>query len=122
MQEEEARRNSVLSDMLFVSMSHTLSPYIFSLDSRCKQLTDKERVEVKEKIDPVARFLSLEFLLVAHEGIVVLPKFHNCSISFSCSDSWTDDMILKLSTDYVYIVFFFFFFLISQTFCLLLIK
>ncbi|KAL8059166.1 hypothetical protein ABFX02_03G068700 [Erythranthe guttata] len=52
--EEEARRNSVLSDLLFVSVSHTLSPYIFSLDDRCKQLTDKERVQVKERIDPAA--------------------------------------------------------------------
>ncbi|KAJ9554058.1 hypothetical protein OSB04_018103 [Centaurea solstitialis] len=52
--EEEARRNSTMSDMLFIALSHTLSPYIFSLDSRCKQLSDKDRVEVKEQIDPVA--------------------------------------------------------------------
>ncbi|KAI3464857.1 hypothetical protein Pfo_021520 [Paulownia fortunei] len=52
--EEEARRNSVMSDMLFVSLSHTLSPYIFSLDDRCKQLTDRERVQVKERLDPEA--------------------------------------------------------------------
>lgn len=44
-------------DMLFVTSSHTLSPYIYSLDSRCKQLSDKERAEVKEKIDPNARFV-----------------------------------------------------------------
>ncbi|XP_009627640.1 5'-3' exoribonuclease 3 isoform X1 [Nicotiana tomentosiformis] len=50
--EEEARRNSVMNDMLFVSLSHPLSPYIFSLDDRCKQLTDYERVEVKERLDP----------------------------------------------------------------------
>ncbi|KAL6511849.1 hypothetical protein OROGR_021446 [Orobanche gracilis] len=52
--EEEARRNSMMSDMLFVSVSHTLSPYIFSLDDRCKQLIDKERVQVKERLDPGA--------------------------------------------------------------------
>lgn len=52
--EEEARRNSMMFDMLFVASSHTLSPYIFSLDDRCKQLTDRERVEVKEPIDPGA--------------------------------------------------------------------
>ncbi|KAJ8540926.1 hypothetical protein K7X08_001742 [Anisodus acutangulus] len=52
--EEEARRNSVMNDMLFVSLSHPLSPYIFSLDDRCKQLTDNERVEVKERLDPKA--------------------------------------------------------------------
>ncbi|CAN4093962.1 unnamed protein product [Withania somnifera] len=54
LKEEEARRNSVMNDMLFVSLSHPLSPYIFSLDDRCKQLTDRERVEVKEPLDPKA--------------------------------------------------------------------
>lgn len=52
--EEEARRNSIMSDMLFVSLSHTLSPYIFSLDDRCKHMTDKDRVLVKERLDPGA--------------------------------------------------------------------
>ncbi|KAL2512907.1 5'-3' exoribonuclease 3 [Abeliophyllum distichum] len=52
--EEEARRNSVMFDMLFISSSHTLSPYIFSLDDRCKQLTDKERAGIKEPLDPGA--------------------------------------------------------------------
>lgn len=52
--EEEMRRNSVMHDMLFVSVSHPLSPYIFSLDDRCKQLSEKERAAVKEKIDPQA--------------------------------------------------------------------
>ncbi|XP_015073779.1 5'-3' exoribonuclease 3 isoform X1 [Solanum pennellii] len=52
--EEEARRNCVMNDMLFVSLSHPLSPYIFSLDDRCKQLTDDERVEVKERLEPKA--------------------------------------------------------------------
>lgn len=44
-------------DMLFVALSHPLSPYIFSLDDRYKQLMDKERTEVKERIDPKARFV-----------------------------------------------------------------
>ncbi|KAI3700133.1 hypothetical protein L2E82_44751 [Cichorium intybus] len=52
--EEEARRNSTMCDMLFVALSHTLSPYIFSLNDRCKQLSAKERVEVREQIDPIA--------------------------------------------------------------------
>lgn len=50
--EEEARRNSMMFDMLFVSSSHPLSESIYLLDNHCKQLTDKERVEVKERINP----------------------------------------------------------------------
>lgn len=52
--DEEARRNSVMSDMLFVSGSHPLSPYIYSLNSNFGQLPVKERFEVKEKLDPAA--------------------------------------------------------------------
>ncbi|OVA18591.1 zinc finger protein [Macleaya cordata] len=52
--EDEARRNSVMLDMLFVTTSNPLSPYIFSLADRCKQLSNKEGAEVKEKIDPKA--------------------------------------------------------------------
>ncbi|KAJ0454422.1 putative transcription factor interactor and regulator CCHC(Zn) family [Helianthus annuus] len=52
--DEEARRNSRMSDMLFVALSHTLSPYIFSLNDCCKQLSAEERVKVKEQIDPSA--------------------------------------------------------------------
>lgn len=48
----------MMFDMLFVALSHPLSPYIFSLDDRCKQLTDKERSEVKEQINPGARFVA----------------------------------------------------------------
>ncbi|XP_010255163.1 PREDICTED: 5'-3' exoribonuclease 3 isoform X2 [Nelumbo nucifera] len=50
--EEEVRRNSVMCDMLFVTSSHPLSPYIFSLSDRCRQLPDKEQIEVKEKVYP----------------------------------------------------------------------
>ncbi|XP_010244085.1 PREDICTED: 5'-3' exoribonuclease 3-like isoform X2 [Nelumbo nucifera] len=52
--EEEVRRNSMMHDMLFVTSSHPLSPYIFSLDDRCRQLSDEERFEIKEKLDPRA--------------------------------------------------------------------
>ncbi|KAL8128959.1 hypothetical protein V2J09_018114 [Rumex salicifolius] len=49
---DEERRNKMMSDMLFVTVSHPLSPFILSLDVRCKQLPESERVQVKEKIDP----------------------------------------------------------------------
>ncbi|KAG2587801.1 hypothetical protein PVAP13_5NG173600 [Panicum virgatum] len=51
---EEARRNSVMFDMLFVNGSHPLSPYIYSLNSKFGHLPDKERNEIKEKLDPSA--------------------------------------------------------------------
>ncbi|KAK1391190.1 5'-3' exoribonuclease [Heracleum sosnowskyi] len=52
--DEEVRRNSTMYDMFFVAVSHPLSPYIFSLDDRCKQLDGEERTQMKEKLDPGA--------------------------------------------------------------------
>ncbi|KAG5395347.1 hypothetical protein IGI04_025310 [Brassica rapa subsp. trilocularis] len=49
---EEVRRNSVLSDMLFVVSSHPLAELIRSLSSRTIKLSNKERAAVTEKIDP----------------------------------------------------------------------
>ncbi|XP_039022093.1 5'-3' exoribonuclease 3-like [Hibiscus syriacus] len=46
---EEAQRNSTMCDMLFVAASHHLSEQIFSLDNRCKQLPERQRIEVKEE-------------------------------------------------------------------------
>ncbi|MCL7043730.1 hypothetical protein MKW94_007646 [Papaver nudicaule] len=51
---EEARRNSIMQNMLFISISNPLSPYIFSLADRCSQLFNKGGFEVMEKIDPRA--------------------------------------------------------------------
>ncbi|KAL6010336.1 hypothetical protein ACLOJK_000767 [Asimina triloba] len=59
---EEVRRNSVMSDMLFVTLSHPLSPYIYSLDDQCKHLSDKDRADVKEKIDPKASLVSIDLI------------------------------------------------------------
>ncbi|XP_038704868.1 5'-3' exoribonuclease 3-like isoform X2 [Tripterygium wilfordii] len=50
--EEEVRRNSIMLDMLFVLSSHPLSVSIYSLDNRSKQLTDRERANIKELIKP----------------------------------------------------------------------
>ena len=52
-------------DMLFVALSHPLSPYIFSLDDQCKKLTDKERTEVKEQLDPRARLCCVSYILLS---------------------------------------------------------
>ncbi|KAJ0230238.1 5'-3' exoribonuclease [Hirschfeldia incana] len=49
---EEVRRNSVLSDMLFVVSSHPLAELIRSLSSRNIKLSNKEREIATEKIDP----------------------------------------------------------------------
>ncbi|CAN1314862.1 5'-3' exoribonuclease 3 [Linum perenne] len=53
--EEEARRNSFMFDMLFVSSSHTLAQCIYLLDNQSKQLTNNERIEIKERINPELR-------------------------------------------------------------------
>ena len=47
----------MMFDMLFVKSSHPLSVCISILDEKCKRLTDRERVEVKEKIEPGKRFV-----------------------------------------------------------------
>ena len=95
LQEEEVRRNSMMSDMLFVALSHPLSPYIFSLDDRCKQLTDKEQAETKEKLDPRARFggvlISCHFrnfhyeITVPLEGVNRLLQFTENSFLYNFS-------------------------------------
>ncbi|KAB1203693.1 5'-3' exoribonuclease 3 [Morella rubra] len=53
--EDEVRRNSVMFDMLFVKLCHPLSVCISILEEKYKRLTDRERAEVKERIDPVKR-------------------------------------------------------------------
>ncbi|OMO68873.1 putative 5-3 exonuclease protein [Corchorus capsularis] len=48
--EEEARRNSIMCEMLFVAASHCLSEQIFSLVKRCKQMTQVQRTELRSAI------------------------------------------------------------------------
>nr|XP_043631617.1 5'-3' exoribonuclease 3-like [Erigeron canadensis] len=52
--EEEARRNSRMCDMFFVSASHKLSPYIYALNDRRMKLSIKKQSKLKERIDAVA--------------------------------------------------------------------
>jgi 5'-3' exoribonuclease 2 len=51
---EEARRNSVMYDLFFVTVSHPLAPYIFSIYDQGSHLSGQERLEVNEEIDPKA--------------------------------------------------------------------
>ncbi|KAF8109130.1 hypothetical protein N665_0102s0039 [Sinapis alba] len=50
--DEEKRRNSMMSDMLFIATSHRLAELIFSLDNHCRQLSERERLDFKVKIRP----------------------------------------------------------------------
>eukprot|EP00252_Welwitschia_mirabilis_P019688 TRINITY_DN4627_c0_g1_i2.p1 TRINITY_DN4627_c0_g1~~TRINITY_DN4627_c0_g1_i2.p1 ORF type:complete len:763 (-),score=139.65 TRINITY_DN4627_c0_g1_i2:25-2313(-) len=57
---EEVRRNSVMSDMLFVSSSHPLAPCIFSFYDQGMILGQK-RAQVNEDVNPRFRFSSSTF-------------------------------------------------------------
>ncbi|KAI3797349.1 hypothetical protein L1987_32605 [Smallanthus sonchifolius] len=52
--EEETRRNSMMNDMLFVALSHKLSPYISALYDRTRKLPANERAEIKKQINSEA--------------------------------------------------------------------
>lgn len=49
---EETQRNSRMCDMLFVSISHKLSPYIFSLDDQTIKYGSKKRAQINQQIKP----------------------------------------------------------------------
>lgn len=63
---EEVRRNSVMYDLCFVSVSHPLAPYIFSIYDQGSHLSGQERLEVNEKIDPRASGGMNGFLCLCH--------------------------------------------------------
>eukprot|EP00249_Psilotum_nudum_P024524 c29209_g1_i7 orf=683-2164(-) len=52
--ESEVRRNSIMAEMLFVTCSHPLAPYIFSFYDRYGHLSGQERTVAQEKINPIA--------------------------------------------------------------------
>ncbi|KAJ7565603.1 hypothetical protein O6H91_02G066500 [Diphasiastrum complanatum] len=52
--EEEANRNSIASDLLFISSSHRLAAYAVVLYDCYGHLTGMERAQVQEEIDPEA--------------------------------------------------------------------
>ncbi|XP_045826466.1 5'-3' exoribonuclease 3 isoform X4 [Trifolium pratense] len=49
---EEKRRNAIMFEMLFVNSCHPLSACISTLDNKCRNMSNSERADVKEKIDP----------------------------------------------------------------------
>ncbi|KAE9588345.1 hypothetical protein Lal_00003136 [Lupinus albus] len=49
---EEKRRNAIMFDLLFVNSCHPLSVCISTLDNKCRNMSDSERAEVKEQINP----------------------------------------------------------------------
>ncbi|RHN46312.1 putative transcription factor interactor and regulator CCHC(Zn) family [Medicago truncatula] len=50
---EEKRRNAIMFDMLFVNSCHPLSACISTLDNKCRNTSNCERANVKEKINPI---------------------------------------------------------------------
>lgn len=51
---QEIHRNSMRDEMLFVTCSHTLAPFIFSFYDSQGHLKGRQRAEATEKLDPVA--------------------------------------------------------------------
>ncbi|CAL5205825.1 unnamed protein product [Lathyrus oleraceus] len=52
---EEKRRNAMMFEMIFVNLCHPLSACISTLDNKCRNMSNTERADVKEKIDPNER-------------------------------------------------------------------
>ncbi|KAL1542923.1 5'-3' exoribonuclease 3 [Salvia divinorum] len=83
--EERARRNGTMSDMLFVSLSHDLSSSIFSQADSSKNLTDRVKFWVRDRLDAVAS-----------GGIngYISPWFGDpCPTVFESRFSWMDDIM-----------------------------
>ena len=71
-------------DMLFVTSSHPLSVSIYSLDNRCKQLRERERIEVKEKMNPEHRFVSCKILLFPSILVISIMMVYSHLPVFAC--------------------------------------
>ncbi|XP_057863611.1 5'-3' exoribonuclease 4 isoform X1 [Cryptomeria japonica] len=75
--EEEACRNSFKWDLLFVHISHALTPYIISVYKCAYHLSKDERFKIKEEIDVRARLVSdgMNGFLSPCEGYPCPPSF-----------------------------------------------
>lgn len=45
----------MMFEMIFVNLCHPLSACISTLDNKCRNMSNTERADVKEKIDPNER-------------------------------------------------------------------
>ena len=61
-----------MCDMLFIATSHRLAELIFSLDNHCRQLSARERIDLKVQIKPELRFVK------SNENITLLRFFLSC--------------------------------------------
>ena len=58
--------------MLFIATSHRLAELIFSLDNHCRQLSARERIDLKVQIKPELRFVK------SNGNITLLRFFLSC--------------------------------------------
>ncbi|KAK9062915.1 hypothetical protein SSX86_020105 [Deinandra increscens subsp. villosa] len=82
--EKETRRNSRTNDMLFVPLSHKLSQYISALHDRTRELSAKERAEIKEQINSEASG--------GMDGYISLPAGDPCPQIFGSPIEGMDDI------------------------------
>lgn len=51
---EQAMRNTIRSDLMFVRSSHPLAPFIFAIYDRVYELSTNQRALQRDPMDPVA--------------------------------------------------------------------
>ncbi|KAL8245778.1 hypothetical protein R6Q59_006994 [Mikania micrantha] len=83
--EKEKKRNSRMNDMLFVALSHKLSPYISALYDPTKKLSAKKRAKIKEQINSEASD--------GMDGYISLPAGDPCPTVYRSHIEGMDDII-----------------------------